>query len=82
MPRELFIVARHDHDLYDYLKRRFTGRADVEVIYDRRVGERRRRNESPAHDRRGADRRSRTTLDEDLELLGFAVLPADPDGSR
>jgi hypothetical protein len=75
MRRELFIVARHDRDLYDYLKRRFDGRPDVEVIYDRRVGERRRRTESPATERRGSDRRSRTTLDEDLERLGFAVLP-------
>jgi hypothetical protein len=75
MPRELFIVARHDRDLYEYLKIRFDGRPDVDVIYDRRVGERRCRRESPDCERRAGDRRSRTSIDEDLELLGFAVLP-------
>jgi hypothetical protein len=75
MPRQLFIVARRDRELYEYLKRRFDGRSDVEVIFDRRVDQRRSRSVAPDRERRGRDRRSRSLIDEDLETLGFAILP-------
>jgi len=74
--RDLLIVARHELELYEYLKQRFAGRPDVQVILDRRVGERRRRSLPTADERRrGCDRRARPQVDEDIRTLGFAVVP-------
>jgi hypothetical protein len=74
MPRDLFIIARHEPELYSYLKNKFAGRPDIGVILDRRVGERRRRSEPNGQERRRVDRRTRSTVDEDIEALGFAIL--------
>ena len=41
MARKLIIVARQHPDLYDYLRKRLAERR-IEVILDRRLGERRR----------------------------------------
>ena len=41
MARKLIIVARQHGDLYHYLRKRFAERR-IEVILDRRLGERRR----------------------------------------
>lgn len=78
--RDLLIVARHETELYEYLKQRFAGRPDVEVIQDRRVGERRREQVSTSSERRrGGDRRARPQVDDDIKTLGFAVVPLPVD---
>jgi len=41
--RHLFIIARAAQDFYEYLKRQFAGRLDVNVVLDRRLDERRER---------------------------------------
>jgi len=41
MARQLVIVAREHPDLYTYLRERFTGEVQAEVLLDRRVGQRR-----------------------------------------
>jgi len=43
MARHLFLVSRHDARLYEYLVERFRDDGNVEVILDRRHGERRGR---------------------------------------
>ena len=55
-PAHLLIVPRADPDLFDYLSRRLSGVPRVEVIFDRRAGER-RRFVRPVTDRRRGDRR-------------------------
>jgi len=56
-PAHLLIVPRADPQLFDYLSRRLSGVPRVEVIFDRREGER-RRSIRPATDRRRGERRS------------------------
>ena len=56
-PAHLLIVPRADTELFDYLSRRLSGVSRVEVIFDRRSGER-RRAVRPATDRRRGERRS------------------------
>jgi hypothetical protein len=75
--RERFIVATEDQALYAYLTREFAGRPDVEVIMDRRRGERRRERLASTSERRTGDRRSRSRIDDDLGMLGFAVIPVE-----
>jgi hypothetical protein len=74
MGRELFIVSRDRPDLYRYLTQTFGGAENVEVIWDRRVGERRHRSESATPDRRRAERRTRPSLDDDIRKVGYAFL--------
>jgi len=72
--RQRFIVATVDQALYEYLSRKFAGRPDVEVILDRRRGERRRERLARTPERRRQDRRSRSRIDDDLRILGFGVI--------
>ena len=73
--RDVFIVARDESALYAYLKEHFAGRPDVEVVLDRRLGERRRRSEPSPAERRTGGRRVRS-VEGDLSALGFAVVVA------
>ena len=79
MPREIFIVARDRPDLYRYLSQTFADAENVQVIWDRRSGERRatsgpqivlgRRSE-----RRHGDRRRRMSVDHELRTVGYAFI--------
>ena len=77
MRRELFIVARDRSDLYRYLTQTFADAENVEVIFDRRSGERRDDPTPVAIERRRRDRRSRATVEEDLRTVGYAFLVVD-----
>ena len=77
MPRELFIVARDRADLYRYLSQTFADAENVEVIWDRREGERRRVANGVAFERRRQERRQRLSVDEDLRSVGYAFLALD-----
>ena len=57
MAEHLLIVPRDRPDLYEYLKRQFSGVENFEVLLDRRRGERRQRNISHEPDRRRGQRR-------------------------
>jgi hypothetical protein len=80
--QHLFIVARQQLDLYSYLTREFSGEPDVQVILDRRRGERRRQADShtaDSHtmegtDRRHAERRSDGEVGDQLSSLGYAFV--------
>ena len=73
----LFIVSRQQPDLYRYLSREFSTESDVEVILDRRHGERRSHGErraAPRGDRRQTERRGKTDLRGQLSTLGYAFV--------
>jgi hypothetical protein len=71
--RDLFTVARPEAALHAYLSRYFAGRPDVDVVSDRRYGERRRWSEPTATERRRAKRR-RYSIAAHLAALGFAIV--------
>ena len=75
-PRHLIIVAAGRVKLYDHLRRAFAGNDAVEVLLDRRVGERRRGAQSHAPDRRQSDRRITPAIADQLKAIGWAVVPA------
>jgi len=81
MARHLFLVSRHEARLYEYLLERFRDDGNVEVILDRRRGERRRR--SPAQgqepDRRRSDRRTRREIDLELQVRSHVILTLPED---
>jgi hypothetical protein len=77
MGRELFIVSRDRADLYRYLSETFASADNVEVIWDRRAGERRIESAPGAPDRRRADRRAKRTVEDDLEAVGYAFVVLD-----
>jgi len=57
MSRRLIVVAREEPDLFDYIRRDQFGDDNVQVISDRRVGDRRRAPRAVDRDRRQTDRR-------------------------
>lgn len=81
MARHLFLVSRHEARLYEYLLERFRDDANVEVILDRRRGERRRRSASQEPERRRSDRRTRREVDLELQVRSHVILTL-PDGDR
>ena len=89
MARKLIIVARQHRDLYDYLRKRFA-EPRIEVILDRRLGERRRQTVAAAAERRRRDRRSRRDIDARLHSRSHVIVtfpyrsrvtPAEGEGS-
>ena len=89
MARKLIIVARQHRDLYDYLRKRFA-EPRIEVILDRRRGERRRHMVAVAGERRRRDPRSRRDVDARLHSRSHVIVtfpyrsrvtPAEGEGS-
>jgi len=74
--RQLFVVARDREKLYDYVKRAFAENPTVQVVLDRRVGERRRAGMSRIPNRRQGDRR-RSDVSGQLKALGWAIVLLD-----
>jgi hypothetical protein len=77
MRRELFIVARDRSDLYRYLSQTFADAENVEVIWDRRTGERRQGETTASPERRRRERRVRHSVDDELRTVGYAFLVLD-----
>lgn len=71
--RLLFIVARNQRDLYESLRRSFSAGKGVQVLLDRRLGERRQRVEPQGSERRRADRRQQR-VDRDLRYRSFLII--------
>lgn len=71
--RRLYVVARTQSELFERLQRDLASVPGVEVIRDRRHGERRTRPRPAAPERRLGDRRSRD-VGLDLERYGRAVV--------
>jgi len=75
MPREIFIVARDRPDLYRYLSQTFTDAQNVQVIWDRRTGERRTDHAGGRlPERRVADRRRRPGMENELRGAGYVFI--------
>jgi len=78
MARHLFIVARDHPQLHDYLITRFREDPKVEVILDRRSGDRRRQEPRETDiDRRRSDRRGRRELDTQLRDRSHVIVTID-----
>jgi hypothetical protein len=72
--RLLFIVAAGRDDLADLLRRQFADVPDsVEIVADRRTGDRRRRDLPVSSDRRVGSRR-RHDVHADLSSIGWALV--------
>ncbi len=80
-PRQIILVARDRERLFEYIKRAFAGNETVEVLLDRRTGERRRSSGSRLPDRRRGDRR-RHDVSSQLRGLGWAIVAVDPTATR
>ena len=72
--RFLFIVSRGNAKLASELQQHFSGSASVQVVVDRRFGERRRQSADITPERRRADRRTRPHVDKELRLTSFAIV--------
>ncbi|HXU91596.1 MAG TPA: hypothetical protein VFQ62_22310 [Methylomirabilota bacterium] len=71
----LFIVSRREPELFAYLSKEFEAEADVRVIIDRRVGERRRSSDdTPAVERRRRDRRGQSHVSRQVNSIGYAFV--------
>lgn len=77
MTRYLFIVARDHPELCAHLEREFVSEEGVEVVLDRRQGERRRRAIGTTEERRRGDRRAHPPIQHELNTLNFALVRAD-----
>lgn len=80
--RHLLIISRHHPALYDYVRERFAGEPNVDVILDRRCGRDRRlhRRETDV-ERRGAERRIRPDVDAALRMESMQFLTIAPKAS-
>jgi len=79
----VFIVSRTDPKQYQYLKHEFANES-MDVVLDRRAGERRRRQRPLPTERRHMDRRHRDVTWE-LQSSGWAVVRGNlmtPDAAR
>jgi hypothetical protein len=72
MGRTVYVVARDHPELYAYLRDRFG--AEVEVILDRRVAQRRQVEMPHAPERRRGDRRTRLEVDVELQTRSHAII--------
>ena len=73
MSRLLFVVSRAEPKRYEYLRTAFAGEEAMEIVFDRRVGQRRRSPMPYEGDRRRGDRRARD-LSHELDRLGYALV--------
>jgi len=76
--RLLFIVGSKRPEFYESLRRTFRGDDTVQIVLDRRRGERRkprRAGRRPvAREQRGADRREQLEIQRQLRSRGYAVV--------
>ena len=76
----LIVVGRDQGELYEYFRWGFSQTAGVEVVLDRRLGERRDRRNGHAQpdDRRKSDRRRVAATRAELLARGFLIARRDP----
>lgn len=89
MARLLFIVSVYRPDVYQYAAEAFRGVTEsVEVVLDRRAGERRLPGPGETEpDRRQRSDRREQSIDDRLQSVGWAVVPsrvarAEPESPR
>ena len=76
----VIVVGRDQGNLYQYFRWGFGQTPDVEVVLDRRLGQRRGRlnGDGPANERRKADRRRTASTRAELLARGFLIARRDP----
>ena len=74
MARQLVIVAREHPDLYFYLRERFAGETQAEVLVDRRFQQRRAEQAPVPSERRRQDRRARPDIDALLRSRSHVIV--------
>jgi hypothetical protein len=89
MARFLYVVARDRMDLYDRFRGELAREADIDVVLDRRFGERRRgerRTEGgrglPGRRRGGERRERRPDLAQELREVGYFIATNEGAGAR
>ena len=70
----LFIVSRDQRDLHAYLTKEFRRDEHIQIIVDRRLGDRRNRVEPRTSDQRRGARRCGLTMDRQMRSAGFALV--------
>jgi hypothetical protein len=75
--KQILVIARDRQKLYEYARRAFAGNPTVEVVLDRRRGERRTTDRPGAPDRRRGDRRLMLEVEDHLRTLGWAIVRLD-----
>lgn len=78
----VIVVGRDQGQLYQYFRWGFSQTSGVEVVLDRRLGERRgrRSGDGPVDERRKADRRRAAATRAELLARGFLIVRRDPSG--
>ena len=77
LAKHLLVVARHRRELYEEIKRAFAGHESVQVVLDRRAGQRREKKGAPMLDRRRNERRARSVMDDQLRTIGWSLVLLD-----
>jgi len=72
--RSLIIVARGQPDLWRALVDEFKDLPEIQVLLDRRTGERRTRSAQVAHERRVRERRSLPRLEDELHARQYVLV--------
>jgi hypothetical protein len=75
--KQLLVVARENPHIYEYLKRMFAGNETLEVVLDRRGGDRRGQGMAKLPDRRRSNDRRHQEIDSQLRALGWAIVLLD-----
>lgn len=75
--KQLLVVAQENPHIYEYLKRMFAGNETLEVVMDRRKGDRRGQGMSQLPERRRSSDRRRQEIDHQLRALGWAIVLLD-----
>lgn len=73
MPSLQFIIARDRPDVWTLWTEWFTGVPEIQLILDRRLGERRQRTEIREPEQRRGERR-RQQVDDEVRQTGFAIV--------
>ena len=71
--RALVVVARDQPDILESLTQHFAANEDVQVLLDRRQGERRQRVQTYEGDRRGPDRRRPPSVESDFSHRRYVI---------
>jgi hypothetical protein len=74
-PRSLIIVAQGELDLWLYLTRTYGGMPDLQILLDRRQGERRYQLLPHTPERRQAERRRPVRRESTLHRQPFLIVP-------
>src|SRR5262249_30794791 len=74
--RFLYVIARDDSERYRFVRQHFADQTGIEIVHDRRGGERRVHRAALDAERRRAERRHRD-IDRDLRAVGWALVAQD-----